>query len=510
MRASPILQIEIKHEDNQRTYLHPVQLFQKSKKRFFIGEMRFSVEPLLEKDHSKFSRYILNYNHKRYIIEKDSDLVIDIKKEKYIFSLYNDIVLNDEEVMFKFFKYSISTHLAVMIISLLLTIFLPEKKMDQNLVQVDKQRIEELMKKINKDKKVEVKKEVPEVVKKEEPKPEEVKPEEMKPDKIKIEELKPKEKIVKKGPPKEKEIAKKEPPKKKQAPQKSISKKENKNPPKRLVVQEGPPKRGGHFKSKSPPKDTASIARPQGGGSKSNSNAIAKANLAKAQAAQKNQLVSALGFLSPGKSKFVANAPSGSGESGKKFGSSLAANPKNAKSYLSNLASAGGAKGSGLGGSIKTIGAKDIATGKVISAGSYGGSDDSKSLTRVQGKVSTGHLYGAGGGGFGENESGAKVQENGRLDSSVIEQTLAKYMQKFQYCYEKALLSAPSLRGNLTMKWSISTSGRASSVKVTKSELNNSNLHRCVSGIISSISFPTPKGGSVIVSYPFNFSSTSL
>ena len=113
------------------------------------------------------------------------------------------------------------------------------------------------------------------------------------------------------------------------------------------------------------------------------------------------------------------------------------------------------------------------------------------------------------GGAIGDDRS-MKMSGKGSLAESEIEKALAKRLSKLQYCYEKALLFKASLVGNLWAKWVIDGSGHVSSAQITKSELNEEKLHKCLISELKMIPFPKPKGGSVAVEYPFNFSSSSL
>ena len=134
-----------------------------------------------------------------------------------------------------------------------------------------------------------------------------------------------------------------------------------------------------------------------------------------------------------------------------------------------------------------------------------------KGLNDVQGKVSLGELY-ASGGKLGESigGNGLSISGPGQISDGEIEKALAKYLQRFQFCYEKALLSDSSLGGKIVVQWTISTSGSGQSPKVLSSQMNNKDLHGCISKVIKEIPFPKPKGGTVQVKKTFAFSSSSL
>lgn len=137
---------------------------------------------------------------------------------------------------------------------------------------------------------------------------------------------------------------------------------------------------------------------------------------------------------------------------------------------------------------------------------------DAKGLNDVQGKVSLDHLYSENGE-PGAGLSGGKSIEMsgpGTISEALIEKALAKFLNRFQYCYEKALLTDASLGGNLVVQWTITTAGRATESKVVKSQLNNADLHKCVLKVLGEVPFPQPKGGAVQVKKTFAFSSASI
>ena len=138
------------------------------------------------------------------------------------------------------------------------------------------------------------------------------------------------------------------------------------------------------------------------------------------------------------------------------------------------------------------------------------GKNKGKGLNDVQGKVSLGEIYhGDQMGDFGGGGS-LSISGLGSMNAAEIEKTLAKYLQRFQFCYEKALLSDSSLGGNLVMSWTINSSGGTQTPKVVSSQMNNKDLHDCVSKVLKEINFPHPKGGTIQVKKTFSFSSSTL
>lgn len=95
----------------------------------------------------------------------------------------------------------------------------------------------------------------------------------------------------------------------------------------------------------------------------------------------------------------------------------------------------------------------------------------------------------------------------GGLDKDLIDQIIQKHKNQIRYCYEKeANAGKPNLKGRILTRFVISASGRVSQSGIENTTMNNSNVERCLSGVISRIVFPEPLGGGIVeVSYPFSF-----
>lgn len=147
-------------------------------------------------------------------------------------------------------------------------------------------------------------------------------------------------------------------------------------------------------------------------------------------------------------------------------------------------------------------------------AAASGAGSHVKGLNQVQGRVSLASLRMDGGDGtigssLGESQ-GLQVSGAGNIPDSAIMKVLSRYLEKFQYCYEKSLLKNPGLSGNLMMQWTITQRGQTASPKVIRSQLNDSAVHSCMQNELARIPFPKPNGGPVTVRYPFTFSSSML
>ena len=74
-----------------------------------------------------------------------------------------------------------------------------------------------------------------------------------------------------------------------------------------------------------------------------------------------------------------------------------------------------------------------------------------------------------------------------------------------EQCYRRALTSNPGLAGKVRVEFVIGTDGTVHSQKVVETSLNNTQAEDCILGVFSKMKFPRPKGGEVIVTFPFLF-----
>jgi outer membrane biosynthesis protein TonB len=154
-------------------------------------------------------------------------------------------------------------------------------------------------------------------------------------------------------------------------------------------------------------------------------------------------------------------------------------------------------------GPIQTEGARSETT----KAG-WVGSGRGKALNEVQGTVSL-HAFAGPAGDAGLAPDGIAVTGEG-VAQSEIERALAGHLRRFQYCYEKALLTDSKLAGQVVVQWRIGPDGAANGVRVLRSQLNHAALHACLAAEIAKVRFPASGAGAVEVKYPFSFSSTAL
>jgi predicted component of type VI protein secretion system len=100
-----------------------------------------------------------------------------------------------------------------------------------------------------------------------------------------------------------------------------------------------------------------------------------------------------------------------------------------------------------------------------------------------------------------------KMRVRGHLSRDAVARVVKKHLRQIQYCYEKNLLLSPKLAGKLIMEWTINMAGSVSVVKTKHNSMKSPAVAMCISAKIKGWKFPKPKGGVVVVSYPFIFNS---
>jgi hypothetical protein len=137
---------------------------------------------------------------------------------------------------------------------------------------------------------------------------------------------------------------------------------------------------------------------------------------------------------------------------------------------------------------------------KISTNGIGGGKNVSNFAALSGGKV------GKGGVGLIEDES----EVVGGLDREEIANYIRTQLGQILYCYERQLSANKELFGKVSVKFTISGSGKVETQTVSDTTLKNTTVEGCMLNKIASWKFPAPRGGTkVIVTYPFLFKSTN-
>jgi len=91
----------------------------------------------------------------------------------------------------------------------------------------------------------------------------------------------------------------------------------------------------------------------------------------------------------------------------------------------------------------------------------------------------------------------------GTIDAGKAQQVFSDHGTEIQRCHQRAKIDNSDIRGKLTMKIAISSSGQVTSTTVESSNLRNGSLESCIAAAVKSWPFPAPSGGPVTVSHQF-------
>ena len=98
---------------------------------------------------------------------------------------------------------------------------------------------------------------------------------------------------------------------------------------------------------------------------------------------------------------------------------------------------------------------------------------------------------------------------DGELDPSVVSKEVKRRLGAIKACYERALKRNPSLSGKVVVFWTITEAGTVSGLDIEQDTLGDPEVSNCIKALVKGWRFPRPSGGSVDVSFPFLFQSSS-
>ena len=92
------------------------------------------------------------------------------------------------------------------------------------------------------------------------------------------------------------------------------------------------------------------------------------------------------------------------------------------------------------------------------------------------------------------------------LPRPVIQAAVRGWSRQLRYCYERALVSDPTLAGTVRVRFVIGPDGSVTEAAVADSTLGKPDVEECVLRAIRQVTFRPPEGGgTVVVTYPFLF-----
>ncbi|MCP4196045.1 MAG: energy transducer TonB [Proteobacteria bacterium] len=96
------------------------------------------------------------------------------------------------------------------------------------------------------------------------------------------------------------------------------------------------------------------------------------------------------------------------------------------------------------------------------------------------------------------------VDGTGDLSPQEVAKVVNRRIGAIKGCYERALRRNPNLEGKITVRFTISGSGKVSTARTTLNELSPE-VGNCIVSAFKRFRFPQPDGGALTVEYPFLF-----
>ncbi|MBK9261988.1 MAG: TonB family protein [Polyangiaceae bacterium] len=93
----------------------------------------------------------------------------------------------------------------------------------------------------------------------------------------------------------------------------------------------------------------------------------------------------------------------------------------------------------------------------------------------------------------------------GSLSSAEIQKAINDNIQAFDACYTLGADKQGKLEGTVTIKATVGPLGTVKDASVLKSTMKNSKVDACVATAFKKVTFPHPKGGVAIITYPMTF-----
>jgi hypothetical protein len=116
--------------------------------------------------------------------------------------------------------------------------------------------------------------------------------------------------------------------------------------------------------------------------------------------------------------------------------------------------------------------------------------------------------------GFGTHKApriraGGVTTSSTALPVEVIERIVRMNFGRFRLCYENGLRTDPTLEGTVRTRFVIETDGSTGVVSDAGSDLTDTGVVACVERAFGNLSFPSPPGGAMTVTYSLSFAPPS-
>lgn len=96
------------------------------------------------------------------------------------------------------------------------------------------------------------------------------------------------------------------------------------------------------------------------------------------------------------------------------------------------------------------------------------------------------------------------VDASGYSREEVL-RVVKRHQSEIRFCYESALQQHPELAGKVTARWVIAPTGDVEMAEIAESSLGEATAEACILQRIKRWRFPQPKGGEVVINFPWVF-----
>jgi len=157
---------------------------------------------------------------------------------------------------------------------------------------------------------------------------------------------------------------------------------------------------------------------------------------------------------------------------------------------------------------------KKVADQKIAGAGVLKSGDRTNLEKGTEVALATVHGDSSGGGSGGRGEDlgngvGIRLKGSGSGNASIDYDAIARVVEQYKggliYLYNKELRSNPTLKGTITVEFSIDSSGKVIETRVVTSTMEHAPLEKALASRIKMWKFPHLYDGIIVVTYPFVF-----
>jgi TonB family protein len=102
-------------------------------------------------------------------------------------------------------------------------------------------------------------------------------------------------------------------------------------------------------------------------------------------------------------------------------------------------------------------------------------------------------------------KGGSGGSGTGTIDYDAIARVVDQYKNGLVYLYNKELRTNPTLKGTISVEFSIDSSGKVIDTRIVSTTMNHTPLEQALASRIKMWRFPHLYDGIIIVTYPFVF-----